>query len=783
MVERKLLPVLLLFAGSGCAALIYEVIWYQQLQLVLGSTTTSLAILLATFMGGLCLGSLAMPRFPGTGWHPLKTFAAIEGAIALCGLLVKFGLPVVTRAYFSGAGIGLLAALTMLPATFFMGASFPAIVRWAEGNPRFAAHWALLYGSNTAGAVAGCLAAGFYLLPRFNMAMAAWVAAGINVSVAGVSLLLARGGAVQDVRGTPALAAGKWPVYVTIGLSGFCALGAEVIWTRLLSILLLGTVYIFSIVLAVFLMGLAIGGALSSRLIKRGLNAGFGLGLCQTLLIAGIAWTAFLTMGVLPGWTAYLATIADPWKTFETDLAFCAVAIFPSAVLWGASFPLACAAAIWETGEDPASVTGSVYAANTLGAIAGALIVSLLLIPGIGSQQSQRLLLLVSAAGAFLMYFQPGFQRKLAMRLAVSTALMLCLAAAIPPVSGDVIAYGRYYANQAGRSELLWMKEGRNSSVAYTKWPNGTVYVNVNGHVEATSEDYDMKLQRMVGHLPALVHGHAKSVLGIGFGAGVSAGTFTRYPSVEHITVCEIEPLIPPHSNRFFGPQNYNVYEDPRTRIIFDDARHYLMTTKDKYDIIASDPLDVFIKGTAALYTAEYFQAVKKRLNPGGYFSLYVPLYETDEPTIRSELETFFQVFPNATVWSNTREGQGYDLVLMGQDAPFQVNLDDLQTRLDGTEYGKVRASLRETGMLSVADLFGTYLGGAENLRQWTSGAQINSDADLRLSYLAGWGINAAMANDHYLKMLYYRQDPSKYFAGSLEAKRALAEAIRRQAQ
>jgi spermidine synthase len=241
--------------------------------------------------------------------------------------------------------------------------------------------------------------------------------------------------------------------------------------------------------------------------------------------------------------------------------------------------------------------------------------------------------------------------------------------------------------------------------------------------------------------------------------------------------------LIPPASTRFFGPQNYSVFKDPRTRIIFDDARHYLMTTRDHYDIIASDPLDVFIKGTAALYTAEYFEAVKRRLNPGGYFSLYVPLYETDEPTIKSELETFFQVFPNATVWSNTRQGLGYDLVLMGQANPFTVDLDTIQQRLAQPDYAAVRESLRDIGMLSVSDLFGTYLSGAPGLRSWTRGAQINSDNDLRLSYLAGWGINANMANDHYVNMMRYRDSPANYFTGSMEAKQALALAISHQAQ
>src|SRR5262245_13622187 len=165
---------------------------------------------------------------------------------------------------------------------------------------------------------------------------------------------------------------------------------------------------------------------------------------------------------------------------------------------------------------------------------------------------------------------------------------------------------------------------------------------------------------------PALLHSNPKSVLGIGFGAGVSAGTFTRYPSIQNITICEIEPLIPPTSTRYFARQNYSVYKNPKTRVVFDDARHYLMTTRETFDIIASDPLDVFVKGTAALYSKEYFEAVKRHLNPGGMFTLYVPLYESDVRTVQSELATFFDAFPHSTIWANTREGRGYDMVFMG---------------------------------------------------------------------------------------------------------------------
>src|SRR3954471_16626943 len=250
--SSRFLPLLLLlFAGSGCSALIYEIVWYQLLQLVIGSSAISLGVLLATFMGGLCAGSLVLPRLKWAHTqHPLRVYAKIEFGIALCGILVLFGMPLVDGIYTAIVGHGLpaillralVAGLCLLPPTFLMGASLPAAARWIETSPEGVSWMGMLYGANTGGAVLGCLLAGFYLLREFDMGTATFAAAAINVAVGLVSLAIARrtpdrAGDQPRTEAAPAMRA-YWPVYVTVAVSGACALGAEVVWTRLLGLML-----------------------------------------------------------------------------------------------------------------------------------------------------------------------------------------------------------------------------------------------------------------------------------------------------------------------------------------------------------------------------------------------------------------------------------------------------------------------------------------------------------------------------------------------------------------
>src|SRR6185295_16585003 len=240
MTARRVLPaLLLLFVGSGCAALIYEIVWFQLLQLVIGSSAVSMGVLLGTFMGGMCLGSLFLPRIISPQEHPLRVYAYLELGIGLFGLLLLFGMPLLGGLYFhwGGGGIagillrGLAAAICLLPPTLAMGATLPAISRWVESTPEGVSWLGFFYGGNIAGGVIGCLTAGFYLLRVHDVAFATYVAVSLNVIVAVLAILIARRAPAAAAAPTkpgkaPSLerAPGEWAVYVTIALSGMTAL-------------------------------------------------------------------------------------------------------------------------------------------------------------------------------------------------------------------------------------------------------------------------------------------------------------------------------------------------------------------------------------------------------------------------------------------------------------------------------------------------------------------------------------------------------------------------------
>lgn len=816
MHSRRLLPVLLLlFIGSGCAALIYEVVWFQLLQLVIGSSAISLAVLLGTFMGGLCLGSLGYSRVASARHHPLRMYALLEAAIGVIALLVLVGMPVVGSAYSSWAGPGTLgvvlralaAGVCLLPPTLLMGATLPALSRWIEMTPKGVAWLGFFYAGNTAGAVIGSVLAGFYLLRVYDLTTATLVAFALNAAVAAAALLVASISAYDpqriqaaaerpDVAGGPG-AAGPAPalagsrlveqrtIFLAIALSGFTALSAEVVWTRLLSLLFGGTTYTFSLILAGFLLGLGLGSSLASALARNFARPAVALGWCQAGVGVAVAWAGIMVGTSMPYWPIDPSISTSPWFNFQMDVARCLWTVLPGAILWGASFPLALAASA-RFGGDQARIVGRLFAANTLGAIIGALGAGAL-VAWVGSQHTQQFMIAVAATSALLLLLPgPGGHAAATSGGRFATvALIVCLGAgavllgrAIPPIPELLVGYGRFAATWVNQAEFIYVGEGLNASVAVSRLSSGVLNYHNAGKVQASSEPQDMRLQRMLGHLTTLVPERPASVFVIGFGAGVTAGAVSIDPRVERVTIAEIEPLVPRTVARFFSAHNFDVANNPKVTIRIDDARHYLLTTHEKFDAITSDPLDPWVKGAAMLYSREFFDLVKRRLNPGGVVTLFVQLYSSNEEAVKSQIATFFETFPNGIVFGNTYNGAGYDLVLLGQAEPAPLDIDVLAARLDEPQYAPVAQSLREVGYSSLVDLLSTFAGDAPNLQGWMSDAVINRDISLRLQFLAGLGVNLRVGDTIYQNILAHRRVPSGVFSGSEPAKAALWEAI-----
>lgn len=796
-IDRALPLMLALFVGSGAAALIYEVVWFQMLQLSLGSSAVSMGVLLGVFMGGMGLGSWMFPKKVDKKHHPLKVYAYLELGIGLCGLLVLLIVPLLGSVYTAIAGTGqfsvflrgLVAAIILLPPTLMMGATLPAIARYVETTPKGVSWMGFFYGGNIAGAVIGTLLAGFYLLRVYDMVTTTFVAVALNALVAGLGLWLAKtahyeptGVAVKD----PVIEPGARVVYIAIALSGLTALASQVIWARALSLLIGATVYTFSLILAVFLVGLGIGSSLGSSMASNLKHPRLALGWVQMSLCVALAYAAYMTTGSMPFWPINPSISSDLIYTFQLDLMRAAFVVLPGAILWGMSFPLALAS-VAERGQDPARLVGGVYAANTAGAIVGALVASLFAIAWIGSQNAQMVLIGIAAISGLMLLAShaddTGKGKTQLANMVLLVAVTACaglLARTVPPMPGLLVAYGRYAATWVGQNEIIYTGEGMTASVAVSRTPNGVLNYHNAGKVQASSEPQDMRLQRMLGHMTTLIPENAKTVVVIGCGAGVTAGAVSIDPDLTQVTIAEIEPLVPRVVSTYFSEHNFDVIRNPKVRVHLDDARHFLLTTKEKFDAITSDPLDPWVKGAATLYTREFFEVVKSRLNPGGVVTLFVQLYESSDAAVKSEIATFLEAFPQGVVFANTINGQGYDLVLVGQLDPKPIDVDRVQMRLSDPKNAAIARSLSEIGINSAVDLFATYGGRKDDMGGWLSGAQINTDRNLRLQYLAGLGLNLYQSAEIYRNMSATSRYPEGLFTGSEQTMQELRQAIER---
>ena len=800
---HRFLPALvLLFIGSGCAALIYEIVWFQMLSLIVGSSAISLGVILGTFMGGMCIGSLWLSKVISRRKHPLQVYAGLEVGIAIFGVLELLLLPHVSGFYSTislpgMAGLFLRAifcVLALLPPTLLMGATLPAIARWVETTPRGMSWLGFFYGGNIAGAVVGCLLAGFYLLRVHGAGYATGVAVALNLVVAGAAFALSRVAAYDPGPDADTLTADaadvasdrqNWPIYVAAGLSGMSSLAAEVVWTRILSLILGGTVYTFSLILAGFLLGLGIGSSVGTMIGTDRDRARRALVWCQFLIIAGVAWAGYALTQQLPYWPINPGLAIEPKYTFQIDMIRALWVTLPSAVLWGASFPLALAAAGAQ--KDAGRLVGRMYAANTIGAILGSAITALFFIQWFGTVNTQRGVIVLAAISTvvLLLTSRRNESGKLEMQparvgLAFAAVLFAALfAASIKPIPPLLAAYGRWMPlRMENMNDVVAVEEGQQATISITRLSNGVLNYHNAGKVQASSEPQDMRLQRMLGHLTTLLPPKADTVLVIGFGAGVTAGAVSIDPTIKKQYIAEIEPLVPVMSGKWFGEHNFHVKDNPKVEVHIDDGRHFLLTYDGKFDAITSDPLDPWVKGAAALYTEEFWTLAKKKLNPGGVVTVFVQLYESSPEAVKSEVATFLKVFPDGMVFGNTYNGAGYDIVMVGQNGQTPINVDAIQAKLDKPEYAQMRQSLAEVGFPDATTLLGTFAGQKQHLDPWMADAQINHDNDMRLQYLAGLGLNRYDQAMIYSGMIANRRYPEGLFVGSPERLAAIRSMI-----
>ncbi len=778
----------LMFLGSGCAALIYEVIWFHLMRLVIGASSLSVGIVLISFMGGMFLGSLLFPKYVSADKHPIRVYGWLEIGVGVLGILMPLILPAIRSVYvglvgYGSLGItlrGVIATLMLIPPTALMGATIPAIARRYPAGRRGMSGLAWLYTANTAGAVLGSLLAAFYLLALFDVWVATLAAAALNFAVGALALRVAKSTpAVLPARaalGTPPDAAAsdarpKKPrfagidvrvVYLVAGLSGLTALGGQVLWTRLLTLLFGATVFAFAIILAVFLAGLGLGSALAAYLLRRGQNAVRGLGWTQLLLVP----TLFLSGLVLARYLPFASPPAfTPVRSLHgLHVVRALVVILPSAILWGASFPFALAAAS-ASAKDTGRSSAYVYAANTIGAIIGALFTSFWIIPSYGSGWAERLLCIVAGISAAVTFqaltglaARAGKPRWAApLQPTWALAVGLVAAAVIPTLSPAFLAHGRYIWWVDGRDRFPYVSEGASSTVAVHVAPDGYKNFHVSGRVEATDNPNDLRTERLIGHLSGLPHPRPESVLVVGMGGGISAGALSIYPEVKRIVICEIEPRVL-GATRQFAKDNFDVLDNPKVEIVFDDARHFLATTREKFDVITSDPIHPWVRGNSILFSREYYHIVRDRLKPGGLATQWVPLYETSELAIKIQMQTFMEAFPNGTVWNTAITGKGYDVVLVGGEKPLELDVASIQRRID--ENPKLRDSLAEVKIMSAVDLLATYGASGPDMKRWLAGTPVNHDFSLKLEYISGLALNTGEADPIYAHMVADRTYP-----------------------
>ena len=789
---------LLIYFLSGAAALVYEVVWSRLLVLHMGNTVAGIGTVLAAFMGGLAggaaLGSRFAFRLPRE--QALRFYALLECAIAACAVLVPLALsalqPLLAAAYADGDGGAwfglsrLLSSLAILLApTAAMGATFPLAVRWFAGRAEDAGtETGALYALNTLGAALGAGLTGFVLLPWLGLRGATLVGVAINVAVGAGALGLARypvgprrtlpatapaapptagrrvarrgsrrparaghgpaGAGDRAVAGRLAdsspLVGRTWLAASALGLSGFVALTWQVAWTRILALIVGPTTYAFSAMLTTFIGGLACGAALGARLTRRPRYRIVWLG--TTLILAALGTFGALRL-IAPLSLTMARAAAEPDALFASVMAvqvtLAAGLLLPMTIALGAAFPLAVAVAARRE-ETVALDAGIVYAANTVGAIAGALVGSFVLIPFLGLQQTVLAASALAIAGGSLLLLaaEVGWRPRFA---AAAVALAsLGVGAALPDWNRALLSSGAYWnvsdvptqdlqaALEAG--EVLYYDEGAAGTVSVRRTA-GSLTLAIDGKVDA-SNAADMLTQSLLAHVPLLLHPDPRDVGIIGLGSGVTLGAALRHP-IRRADMLEISPQVV-EASAWFEAENHAALEDPRTRLILADGRSHLLLSSQRYDVIVSEPSNPWMAGVATLFTREFFQAARSRLKPGGILCQWAHTYGIRDEDLRSITRTFLSVFPEGAMWL---VGDG-DVLLIGSVDPLEPRLREVATAWERPGVG---AALADVGVRDAFSLLSLFVGSGEDLQRYSAGAPLQTDDHNSLEFSAPRGL------------------------------------------
>jgi spermidine synthase len=719
------------FLLSGAASLMDQVVWLRYLSLTFGNTTLAAATLLSVFMGGLGLGAFLFGRWSDRLRQPLVLYAALELAIGLIALLSPWLISAIDAAYVElyrtlgnqplifALGRAALAAGVLLPPTILMGGTLPLVLRAVtprmQGVGRSSA---LFYGINTTGAVLGTAFAGFVTIRAVGLYGTLQLAAGANLIAALLSWRLSRPlpAAAGTATTAPAgSATTRRRLMLLFFAMGATSLAFEVLWTRILVFHVGSSVYAFSLMLVVVLLGLGLGSLLATpwadRLASPLAALGFvelGVGLwipLQILLFTQLD-RMLLTVGSWVGPTSFSGVNAIQLMTIAPLLG-------PPTLLMGMSFPLAVRAFTRELGHLGRDV-GRVYGANTLGAVVGSLGAGFVLIPTVGTQNA--LLVIASAnvlIGAYLIQRGARPWRRAAWAAA---PLVLGLVAVFPP--DRVILAAGPFRDDAPDAVVYFHEDAQASVTIRQREKDNEPYyaLELNGVAVAGTSPELYAAQKMQGHIPLLLGGDTRKVVHIGFGTGGTAWAVSRHPT-DDILIVEISPEVLKASDTYFPALNHGVLDLPQVRVELNDGRNFLLATPETFDAVLSDSIHPSYAGNGSLYSYEYFQLIRERLSDDGVASMWLPMYYLTPRNYAMILRAFHDVFPSVAVWYEPTTLNAFTIVT-GKAGAAGWNPQMLARAFSRPQ---VADELVDLGISRPADLLPLLLATGEDLEPWLS--------------------------------------------------------------